>query len=438
MPIMDDSLDQILEEMARIVKIKNQVHGSYHYGRVLMTEAADQLDTNVVWALRTMRKARRSFEEECKVARRYNSFTAKWNRLDPYHFGDEERRLEAQLYDLMKEGEFEQCQPVLARLEELLDQDLADNIEIGLLLEVLDPEIPLGKGTTLTLVLHNSSAFSIHVDSIVGRSPQATIYVLDFFKGEMKSGDKRKCQLNVIPKVEGDIAVEIEAVVGNDSRLMHIKKGFSLKVEPPAQVVQFVQAVTPNEMRYAQPIASSSASLRAPSSFDPLELVVSGSVDQWTICLSVFAKGRSPIDLSGMARNDPSYVKADGYANLFKALLVMRYDRTVDWESWFEENGFTGEDYTKRCAKLLHRMGFTKDRSVELDIDGSVGSSNIENLIGAMQIASGEIKRQERSRKSWTVEGELDGDRFSLLVEKNVTKDEKGKAVAAVFRIVSG
>jgi len=437
MPILDDPLDQILEEMARIVKIKNQVHGSYHYGRVLMVEAADQLGTNVLWALRTMHKARRSFEEECEVARRYNSFTAKWNRMGSYHFGDEERRLEAQLYDLLKEGEFEQCQPVLARLEELVDQDLADHIEIGLLLEVPDPEIPLGRGTTLSLVLHNNSSFPFHIDSIIGRSPQATIRVLDFFKGEMKPSDKRKCQLNVIPKVEGDIAVEIEAVVENDSRLININKGFSLKVEPPAQVVQFVQAVTPNEMRYAQPTAPP-VPPRAPSSFDPLELVVSGSVDQWAVCLSVFVRSRSPIDLTGMAQNDPGYVKADGYANLFKALLAMHYDRTVDWESWFEENGFIGEDYTKRCAKLLHRLGFTKDRSVELDIDGSVGSSNIENLIGAMQIASGEIKRQERSRKSWTVEGEMDGDRFSLLVEKSVKKDEKGKAVAAVFRIVSG
>jgi hypothetical protein len=84
MPIMDDPLDQILEEMARIVKIKNRDHGSYHYGRVLIAEAADHLDTNVIWALRTMHKARKSFEEEHEVARHNNSFTAKWNRTYYY------------------------------------------------------------------------------------------------------------------------------------------------------------------------------------------------------------------------------------------------------------------------------------------------------------------------------------------------------------------
>ncbi|HNU36687.1 MAG TPA: hypothetical protein PKJ15_08805, partial [Methanomassiliicoccales archaeon] len=80
----------------------------------------------------------------------------------------------------------------------------------------------------------------------------------------------------------------------------------------------------------------------------------------------------------------------------------------------------------------------SKERSVELEMDGSVGSSNIENLIGAMQIASGEVKRAERSRKTWNVEGEMDGSPFSLKVERTVRKDEKGKAVASSFRIVSG
>jgi len=67
-----------------------------------------------------------------------------------------------------------------------------------------------------------------------------------------------------------------------------------------------------------------------------------------------------------------------------------------------------------------------------------VGSSNIENLIGAMQIASGEVRREERSRKAWTVEGTMDGAAFSLKIERTVRKDEQGKAVASTFRIVSG
>jgi hypothetical protein len=293
----------------------------------------------------------------------------------------------------------------------------------------------LGRGTTLSVLMHNHSAFPIQVEALVGRSSQASINVLDFYKGEMRPKDDRSFQINVIPKVEGDIPVEIEAVIENDSRMLRIKKGFSLKVEVPAQVVQ-VQVVTPNEMQYARqgpPIAPRSPT---PSSFDPLALVVSGTVDQWALCITTFARGRGPIDLAGMVQADPNYVRSDGYANLFKALLAMTYDRSIDWRAWFNEAGFIGEDFTQRCTKLSYRMATNPDRSLELEMDGSIGSSNIENLIGAMQIASGEIRREERSRRSWKVEGEIDGKGFSLSVEKTVKKDEAGKAKATTFRIV--
>jgi len=253
----------------------------------------------------------------------------------------------------------------------------------------------------------------------------------------MKKDEDHKCQINVIPKVEGDIVVEVQVDVCNDSRRMRIQKGFSLRVNAPAQVVQYVDARTPTEVQYVRAEIPKSI-VKAPSSFDPLELTASGTVDQWSQCVTVFAKNRSPLDLSGLAAKDPNYVKADGYANLFRALLAMRYDPGVDWASWFSEAGFTGEDYTKRCAKLLWQIGSSKDRSVELEMDGSVGSSNIENLIGAMQIASGEVRREERSRKAWTVEGEMDGSPFTLKIERTVRKDERGKAVASSFRIVSG
>lgn len=431
----DDPLDLILEEIARIHKIRGSVHGDYHHGRVIMLEAADQLDYNVGKALKTMRHARESFEEESEIDRRFNSFKAKWALMDAYQFGEEERRLEKELHEALKEGDYDLCPPILAKLERLLDQDVADNIEIGLLLEVPNPEIQLGRGTTLSVLMHNHSAFAIQVEALVGRSPQASINVLDFYKGEMRPENDRSFQINVIPKVEGDIPVEIEAVIENDSRMLRIKKGFSLKVEVPAQVVQ-VQVVTPNEMQYARqgpPIAPRSPT---PSSFDPLALVVSGTVDQWALCITTFAKGRGPIDLAGMVQADSNYVRSDGYANLFKALLAMTYDRSIDWRAWFNEAGFIGEDFTQRCTKLSYRMATNPDRSLELEMDGSIGSSNIENLIGAMQIASGEIRREERSRRSWKVEGEIDGKGFSLSVEKSVKKDEAGKAKATTFRIV--
>ncbi len=432
----DDPLDEMLEEIAKVLKIKSAVPGDYRHGRVLMLEAAEQMDTNVPWALRTMRKARRSFEEESEIAKRYNSFTAKWAKMDPYHFGSEEKQLEKQLYQLLREGEFEQCADVLAKLEQLVDLDVAENIEIGLLLEVVNPEIHLGKGTTLSVLIHNHSAFPIKLDSIKGSSPQAAVHILDFYKGVMKKDEDHKCQINVIPKVEGDIVVEVQVEVCNDSRRMSIKKGFSLRVDAPAQFLQFVDARTPTEVQYVKADAPRPAAKA--SSFDPLELAASGTVDQWSSCVSVFARNRSPVDLSGLAAKDPNYIKADGYANLFKALLAMRYDPGIDWSAWFSEAGFAGEDYTKRCSRMLWQIGSSKDRSVELEMDGSVGSSNIENLIGAMQIASGEVKREERSRKSWTVDGEMDGSPFSLKIERTVRKDEKGKAVASTFRIVSG
>lgn len=433
----DDPLDEMLEEIAKILKVKSMVPGDYRHGRVLMLEAAEQMDTNVPWALRTMRKARRSFEEESEIAKRYNTFTAKWAKMDPYQFGSEEKQLERELYQLLREGQFEQCGDVLRQLEQLVDMDVAENIEIGLLLEVVNPEIHLGKGTTLSILIHNHSAFPIKLDSIKGSSPQAAVHVLDFYKGIMKKDEDHKCQINIIPKVEGDIVVEVQVDVCNDSRRMRINKGFSLKVSAPAQVVQYVDARTPTEVQYVRTEAPRPA-VRAPSSFDPLELTASGTVDQWAQCITVFARGKSPIDLSGLAAKDPNYVKAEGYANLFRALLAMRYDPNVDWQAWFYEAGFIGEDYTKRCSRMLWQIGSSMERSVELEMDGSVGSSNIENLIGAMQIASGEVRREERSRKNWTVDGEMDGSSFSLKMERTVRKDEKGKAVASTFRIISG
>ncbi|HNU35779.1 MAG TPA: hypothetical protein PKJ15_04215, partial [Methanomassiliicoccales archaeon] len=248
----DDPLDEMLEEIAKVLKIKSTVPGDYRHGRVLMLEAAEQMDTNVPWALRTMRKARKSFEEESEIAKRYNTFTAKWAKMDPYHFGSEEKQLERQLYELLREGEFEQCADVLAKLEQLVDLDVAENIEIGLLLEVEDPEIHLGKGTTLSVLIHNHSSFPIKLDSLKGSSSQAAVHVLDFYKGVMKKDEDRKCQINVIPKVEGDIVVEVQVDVCNDSRRMRIQKGFSLRVNAPAQVVQFVDARTPTEVQYVR------------------------------------------------------------------------------------------------------------------------------------------------------------------------------------------
>ncbi len=142
----DDPLDLILEEIARIHKIRGSVHGDYRHGRVIMLEAADQMDYNVGKALKTMRRARESFEEESEIDHRFNSFKAKWALMDAYQFGDQEKALERELQELMKEGEFDLCPPVLAKLERLMDQDVADNIEIGLLLGGRQARDTIGKG----------------------------------------------------------------------------------------------------------------------------------------------------------------------------------------------------------------------------------------------------------------------------------------------------
>ncbi len=327
---------------------------------------------------------------------------------------------------------------IVEDLEKLADKDVADNIEIGIILEVPKPEVHLGRGTSLSVVLHNHSVFPIELMSLVCSSAQAGISVLHFFKGEMPPENDRTFEINVIPKVEGDIAVHIEAVTRSSNRLVPVKKAFSLRVVPPviAQVVAMPQAAptTVTERTFVPTAAPTSS--QAPSIFDPMGLVEKGRVDDWVHCITTYAKGRTAVDLNGIVQNNPEYVKADGYANLYKALLAMSYDRSVDWEAWFQEAGFIGEDYTRRCTKMLYRLASSPTRSLEIPMDGNVGSSNIENLIGAMQVASGEVRREERSRKGWKVEGEMAGKAFTLSIEKVVSKDDKGKAVSTTFRIL--
>ena len=434
---IDELLDQILEEMARIHRIRESVPGEYRYGRTLMLEAADQLDDNVGKAVKTMRRAREGFEGESIILKRLGPLKKNWAIMPSYLHGDPEHDLEEELKVSLAEGDFLQCETIIEDLEKLADKDVADNIEIGIVLEVPKPEVHLGRGTSLSVVLHNHSVFPIELMSLVCSSSQAGISVLNFFKGEMPPENDRTFEINVIPKVEGDIAVHIEAVTRSSNRLVPIKKAFSLRVVPPviAQVVPMPQAA-PAIVTERAALPASAPSSQAPSIFDPMGLVERGRVDDWVHCITTYAKGRTAVDLKGIVQNDPEYVKADGYANLYKALLAMNYDRSVDWEAWFQESGFIGEDYTRRCTKMLYRLASSPTRSLEIPMDGNVGSSNIENLIGAMQVASGEVRREERSRKAWKVEGEMAGKAFTLNIEKVVSKDENGKAVSTTFRIL--
>ncbi len=435
---IDELLDQILEEMAKIHRIKESVPGEYRYGRTLMLEAADQLDDNVGKAVKTMRRAREGFEGESIILKRLVPLKKKWSIMPSYLYGDPERDLEQELKASLTEGDFLQCEIIVEDLEKLADKDIADNIEIGIILEVPKPEVHLGRGTSLSVVLHNHSVFPIELMSLVCSSSQAGISVLHFFKGEMLPENDRMFEINVIPKVEGDIAVHIEAVTRSSNRLVPVKKAFSLRVVPPiiAQVVVMPQATPTSvpERTIVPPTVPLPA--QGPSIFDPMGLVEKGRVDDWVHCITTYAKGRTAVDLDGIVQNNPEYVKADGYANLYKALLAMSYDRSVDWEAWFQEAGFIGEDYTRRCTKMLYRLASSPTRSLEIPMDGNVGSSNIENLIGAMQVASGEVRREERSRKGWKVEGEMAGKAFTLSIEKVISKDDKGKAVSTTFRIL--
>ncbi|HSV42885.1 MAG TPA: hypothetical protein VLH13_05690, partial [Methanomassiliicoccales archaeon] len=375
----DDLLEDIMEEMARIHKIKAAAPGCYYHGRVIMLQAAEQLESNVGRALKTMRKARESFEGEGDINQRFNNIKEKRAVIKPYIYKEEEVRLDQRLSDLLKEGDFESCTPVLKRLEELLDEEIAENIEVGIILEAENQEISSGKGSTLSMMFHNHGPFQIRLASLTGLSAQAIVNVLDLYKGDMAPGADKKVQIYIIPKVEGDIALELEANLEIGWRYINVRKGFSVRVVPPAppQIMQMVQVITQSTgpMLPAPP----SAPNPAPSStgdMDPNVLIVSGSVDQWASCIMAYARGRSAIDLSGMVQANPDYVKSDGYANLFKALMVMGYDPSIEWDEWFRELGFTGEDYTRRCTKLVYIMSSSAERSVELEMDGSVGSSN--------------------------------------------------------------
>jgi hypothetical protein len=396
------------------------------------------LDYNIGKAVKTMRRAREGFEGESIILKRLGPLKKKWSIMPSYLYGDPERDLEQELKASLTQGDFLECELIVEDLEKLADKDIADNIEIGIILEVPKPEVHLGRGTSLSVVLHNHSVFPIELISLVCSSAQAGISVLHFFKGEMLPENDRMFEINVIPKVEGDIAVHIEAVTRSSNRLVPVKKAFSLRVVPPVitQVVPMPQvaSTTIPERTFAHTAVPMPS--QAPSIFDPMGLVENGRVDDWVHCITTYAKGRTAVDLNGIVQNNPDYVKADGYANLYKALLAMSYDRSVDWEAWFKEAGFIGEDYTRRCTKMLYRLASSPTRSLEIPMDGNVGSSNIENMIGAMQVASGEVRREERSRKGWKVEGEMAGKAFALSIEKVVGKDDKGKAVSTTFRIL--
>ncbi len=171
--------------------------------------------------------------------------------MPSYLYGDPERDLEQELKASLTEGDFLQCEMIVEDLEKLADKDIADNIEIGIILEVPKPEVHLGRGTSLSVVLHNHSVFPIELMSLVCSSAQAGISVLHFFKGEMPPENDRMFDINVIPKVEGDIAVHIEAVTRSSNRLVPVKKAFSLRVVPPviAQVVAMPQAAPTNSLK---------------------------------------------------------------------------------------------------------------------------------------------------------------------------------------------
>ncbi len=431
-----DVLAQIKIETEEIKKIIGEVPGNYQIGKSIMVESIEVLDRNPKKALKIMKKARDSIEEESALARRYNSLKHKWGAIPSHQMDEAEIASERQLLELLKAGKFEEAGPVLKALEYSLHLDLVDSVDSSLMLDLPNAEIVLGRGSTLEANAANQSAFPLRIITLTGRSAQAQVIVLEDYKGVIQPKAERKIHINVIPGAEGDVVVELEALVEVNSKRVMFKKHGSMTVVQPKSVQETAS-------RIAQPVRQRAGNVSMPGSqaqyvHDPMELVTSGTVDQWVDFINMIFENKGTVNVETIAQAFPEFQKMDGYMSLFQAIMVIDYRPTQQWSAWFEIKGFTGNELTKRCTRLLFDMRTAPDMKLELELDGSVGSSNNDHLIGALNIASGNIhlpREKLKGIRSWDIKGKFRGEGFTLRVERSVIKGEGGARSKAYFSL---
>lgn len=432
-----DVLAQIKTEAEAIRKIMGDVPGSYQTGKSIMVESMDVLDRNPKKALKIMRKARDSVKEESVLTRRYNSLKQKWGAIPSYQMDEAEMASERHLLELLRAGSFEEAGPVLKVLEDSMHLDLVENVDSSLLLDLPDAEIVLGRGSTLEASAANQSAFPLRIITLTGRSVQAQVIVLEDYKGVIQPQAERKIHINVIPGAEGDVVVELEALVEVNSKRVTFRKHGSMTVVQP-KFVEMAPRIAPAVRHQVNGTNVSMPGSQAQYVHDPMELVKDGTADQWVDLINMFFENKGAVNLETIAQAFPEFQKMDGYMNLFQAIMVIDYRSTPQWSAWFETKGFAGNELTKRCTSLLFDMRTAPDMKLELELDGSVGSSNNDHLIGALNIASGNIhlpREKLKGIRSWDIKGKFRGEVFTLRVDRNVIKGTDGAKSKAYFSL---
>ncbi len=433
-----DVLAQIKTEAEAIKKKMVDVPGNYQTGKAIMVESMDVLDRNPKKALKIMRRASESVEEESVLTRRYNSLKQKWGAIPSYQMDEAEMASERRLLELLKAGSFEEAGPVLKILEDSMHLDLVENVDSSLLLDLPDAEIVLGRGSTLEASAANQSAFPLRIITLTGRSSQAQVIVLEDYKGVIQPNAERKLHINVIPGAEGDVVVELEALVEVNSKRVTFKKHGSMTVVQPKLVLGTSTQLAQPARQQANGTNVSMPGSKAQYVHDPMELVKNGTVDQWVDLINMFFENKGTVNLETIAQAFPEFQKMDGYMSLFQAIMVIDYRSTPQWSAWFQTKGFAGNELTKRCTRLLFDMRTAPDMKLELELDGSVGSSNNDHLIGALNIASGNIhlpREKLKGIKSWDIKGKFRGETFTLRVDRNVVKGTDGAKSKAYFSL---
>jgi hypothetical protein len=422
-----ETLDQILAEAVRIRKVMTEQPGRYERGKALMTEAGKKVDRGPKAALSLMSEARSEIEQEAVVLRRLAEVNRRRKALPSYVPTDEEITIDAQMEEVLRQGEYSLAGQNIKRLEEALHDDVDMSVENEVRLELAESEITFGRGNTLIAKMRNGSKFPIRLLKLVGASTQAQVIVFDEYKGAIAPGASKDVRVNIIPNIEGDVVVEMEGTVEMSSRQVPMKRHVSMKVLPAPVPTYTVQGPQPSVQTSRTPTVV----------FDPLALVDTGTVDQWTACIITYFESRGTLSLEGLVQKKAGFQTAEGYRALYQSLLLMDYPRSTDWHNWFDLQGFIGDDMTRRCADLLFHLR-TSPGQFEIELDGNVGSSNNQYLISALHIASGLILLERDKRKdimSWEINGIKNGHPFLVRVERSVKKGEGGAKSRSIFRL---
>jgi hypothetical protein len=210
-------------------------------------------------------------------------------------------------------------------------------------------------------------------------------------------------------------------------------------VQPKAVQGVEVRTAPPVQDRPAGNVANGARPVsQAGNVYDPMRLIEKGTVDQWVDHINMMFENKGTLNFEALSQTYPEFQKMDGFMNLFQALLVIDYRPTTQWSAWFDTKGFAGNELTKRCSGLVFDMRTAPGMMLVMELDGSVGSSNNDHMIGALNIASGNIllpREKLKGIKTWEVRGTLRGKEFTLRVDRNVTKGEGGAKSKAAFSL---